>query len=107
MKKEMIKVSVLYSNGEGKKFDFDYYIGKHIPLVSKTLGEALVDASYDKGLGGAAPGSEAPFKAIANLFFNSMEEFGQAFEKGAPILMADIPNFTNIEPIIQINEVVA
>jgi uncharacterized protein (TIGR02118 family) len=107
MSKGMIKVSVLYANGDGKKFDFDYYVTKHVPLVSNTLGEALVDTSYDKGLGGGAPGSEAPFAAIANLFFNSMEEFGQAFEKGAPILMADIPNFTNIEPIIQVNEVVS
>ncbi len=52
MTKGMIKVSVLYPNGEGKKFDMDYYLDKHFPLVEETLGNALQGASYDKGLGG-------------------------------------------------------
>jgi hypothetical protein len=29
----MIKVSVFYANEEGKKFDMDYYLNSHIPLV--------------------------------------------------------------------------
>jgi len=107
MKKGMIKVSVLYPAGDGKTFNMEYYLNTHVPLVAETLGDALVNASYDKGLAGGAPGSPAPFVAIANLFFNSMDEFGQAFSTGAPILIADLPNFTNIEPIIQINEVIA
>ena len=51
MKKGMIKVSVFYPGGEGKNFDMEYYINNHVPLVSKTLGDALKEASYDKGLG--------------------------------------------------------
>lgn len=107
MKKGMIKVSVLYPDGDGKNFDMDYYLNKHVPLVSETLGDALVSTSYDKGLAGGAPGSSAPFIAIANMFFNSLEEFGEAFSAGAPVLLADLPNFTNIEPVVQINEIIA
>lgn len=107
MKKGMIKVSVFYPNREGKTFDMAYYLASHVPLVSKTLGTALQGASYDKGLGGAAPGSPAEYVAMAHLYFNSMEEFGQAFATGAPTLMADLPNFTDIEPVIQISEVMA
>ena len=33
MKKGMIKVSVLYPNGEGKNFDMDYYCNQHVQLV--------------------------------------------------------------------------
>jgi uncharacterized protein (TIGR02118 family) len=105
MKKGMIKVSVLYPNGDTNNFDFDYYINSHVPLVSKTLGDALKDASYDKGLGGGAPDAPAPFVAIANLYFDSMEAFQQSFADGASTLMADLPNFTDIEPQIQVNEV--
>lgn len=105
MKKGMIKVSVFYPNEEGKKFDMDYYLISHVPLVSKTLGEALQGASYDKGLGGGAPGSTATFVAMANLYFNSMEAFGQAFAVAAPTLMGDLPNFTDIAPVVQISEV--
>ncbi len=105
MKKGMIKVSVLYPAANGKNFDLEYYNSQHVPLVSKTLGKALIEASFDKGLGGAAPGSPATYIAMANLYFTSMEDFSQAFAAGAPALMADLPNFTNIEPVIQISEV--
>ena len=67
MKKGMIKVCVLYPAGENKNFDMEYYYDTHVPLVSKTLGDALKVASYDKGLGGGTPGSPAPFVAVANL----------------------------------------
>ena len=26
----MIRVSVMYPSGEGKKFDYDYYVNKHM-----------------------------------------------------------------------------
>jgi uncharacterized protein (TIGR02118 family) len=105
MKKGMIKLSVFYPNTQEKKFDMEYYLNSHVPMVAKTLGDALKDASYDKGLAGGAPGTPATFVAMANLYFNSIEEFGQAFAASAPTLMGDLPNFTNIEPVIQISEV--
>lgn len=105
MKKGMIKVCVMYPNAEGKNFDMEYYINNHVPLVSKTLGDALKEASYDKGVAGGAPGSPATYVAMANLYFNSMEEFGYAFATGVPTLMGDLPNFTDITPVVQISEV--
>lgn len=106
MKTGMIKVSVFYPNTEGKRFDMDYYLSKHLPLVSKTLGSALKDANYEKGLAGTEPDTPPKYVAIANLYFQSMEEFGEAFGNAAPTLMADLPNFTDIEPVGQISEVV-
>lgn len=106
METKKIKVSVFYPNTQGKKFDMDYYLNKHAALVSKTLGSALVDSTYDKGLGGGAPGAPAPFVAIANLYFNSMEEFGASFGPAVPVFMADMPNYTDIEPVVQVSEVI-
>ncbi len=103
----MIKVSVFYPNTEGKKFDMNYYLDHHVPLVSSSLGEALQSASFESGLAGGAPGAPAPFVAGATMLFNSMEEFGQAFAAASGTLMADLPNFTDIEPVIQISEVKA
>lgn len=105
MKKGMIKVSILYPNQEEKNFDMDYYCSKHAMLVTGLLGDALKGASIESGLGGGAPGSPAPFIAIANMYFNSMEEFVQAFGASADKILGDIPNFTNIEGITQISEV--
>jgi uncharacterized protein (TIGR02118 family) len=105
MKKGMIKVSVLYPEKEGSTFDMDYYCSKHLMLVTGLLGDALKGGSIESGLGGATPGSSAPFVAIANMYSNSMEEFGQAFGASADKIMGDNPNFTNIEPTMQISEV--
>ncbi len=100
-----IKVSVLYPNAEGNQFDMDYYCNKHIPLVKELLGDALKGATVEKGLGGAAPKSPATYIAMGNMYYNSIKEFQVAFGPHAKQIMGDLPNFTNIEPIIQISEV--
>lgn len=107
MTKGMTKVSVLYPNGEGKTFDMDYYTHKHMPLVATLLGDALKASTIEKGLGGAAPGSSAPFAGMGNMYFDSVQDFGKAFGPNAEKIMGDLPNFTNIEPVVQISEVVA
>jgi uncharacterized protein (TIGR02118 family) len=105
MNKGMIKVSVLYPNAEGKNFDMDYYCNSHLPMVSELLGDALKGATVEKGLGGATPGSSAAYAAMGNMYYNSIEEFQTAFGPNAKEIMGDLPNFTNIEPVIQISEV--
>jgi hypothetical protein len=37
----MIKFSVFYPNEEGKKFDMDYYLNSHIPMIQEKLGDVL------------------------------------------------------------------
>jgi uncharacterized protein (TIGR02118 family) len=101
----MIKVSVLYPNGEGVKFDMDYYCGKHIPMVQQTLGAACKGVAVEQGLSGATPGSAAPFIGAGHLYFESLEDFQAAFGPHAEAIMGDLPNFTDIQPTIQISEV--
>jgi uncharacterized protein (TIGR02118 family) len=103
----MIKVSVLYENTEGKKFDMAYYGSKHIPMVKQKLGAACKQLDVDQGLGGAQPGSKPAFVAMAHLHFDSVDAFQTAFGPHADTIMGDIPNYTDIQPIIQISEVKA
>ncbi len=102
----MIKVSILYANGEGSKFDHEYYRTSHIPMVKEKMGSALLDSGIEKGLAGGAPDAPAPFVCIGYLNFNSVEDFQQAFGPNAEHIMADIPNYTDITPVIQISEIV-
>ena len=106
MKQGMTKVSVLYPSGEGKTFDLDYYCNKHLPMVGGLLGDAVQAKTVEKGLAGVAPGSTAPFEVMSNLYFSSVEDFQNSFGPNAEKIMADVPNFTNIEPVIQVGEVV-
>jgi uncharacterized protein (TIGR02118 family) len=101
----MVKVSVLYANTEGKKFDMGYYWDKHIPMVKQKLGAACRRLDVDQGMGGAQPGSKPAFVAMAHLSFDSVEAFQQAFGPHADAIMGDVPNYTDIQPIIQVNEV--
>lgn len=101
----MIRVSVLYPKKDGARFDWAYYIGTHVPLVGRKLGPALKSVAIEQGIGAGSPGSPAPFVAIANLTFDSVPAFEAAFGPHAAEIMADIPKYTSIEPIIQISEV--
>ena len=100
----MIKLSVMYPNGEGKTFDIDYYCNQHIPMVAGLLGDAVKGATVESGLGSAAPGSTAPYAAMGNMYFESMESFQNSFGPNAEAIMADASNYTNAEPTVQISE---
>lgn len=101
----MIRVSVLYPRKEGARFDWAYYLGTHVPLVGRKLGSAVKALSIEQGLGGAAPDSPPAFVAAAHLTFESVPAFQAAFAPHADEIMADIPRYTSIEPLIQISEV--
>jgi uncharacterized protein (TIGR02118 family) len=103
----MIRVSVMYPAAEGKKFDHDYYVHKHMALVRQRWGGmGLVKIEVDRGVAGGAPGSSAPFAAIGHVYFSSLPEFQKAAAAHGPELFADVPNFTNIAPQVQIGEVI-
>ena len=101
----MIKVSVLYPGGAGSTFNMDYYLNEHVPLVREKLGAACKAVAVEQGLGGVTPGSPPAFSAMGHLYFDSVEAFQTAFGPHAEELMADIPNYTNVQPTIQVSEV--
>ena len=101
----MIKVSVFYPNSEGRKFDMNYYCNTHMPMVRQTLGAACKGAAVELGITGATPGSRPGFIAMGHIYFESVEAFQTAFGPHAEAIMADIPNYTDIQPTLQISEV--
>jgi uncharacterized protein (TIGR02118 family) len=103
----MIRVSVMYKNVQGATFDHDYYRTKHMALVrEKFTPFGLVRVEIDQGIvdGGGGP---APMVAIGYMVFESMEALQKAMASPALAeLEADIPNFTNIEPVIQVSQLI-
>ena len=100
----MIKVTVVYPNSAGSRFDIRYYCDTHMPLVRRLLGPALKGVAVEHGIAGMTPGSAAPYLAIGQLQFDSLEAFHSAFGPHAQEIMDDVPNYTNIQPVIQISE---
>jgi uncharacterized protein (TIGR02118 family) len=101
----VIKVSVFYPNTAGSKFDMNYYLKQHMPMVQQKLGPACKRMAVEEGIAGGAPGAPATYVAMGHLYFDSTDTFQTAFAAHAQAIMADIPNYTNIEPTIQISEV--
>lgn len=101
----MIKVSVLYPHGADRKFDMAYYLARHMPMVRQKLGAALKAAGVDEGIGGGQPGSPPKYAVICHLYFESVDAFQLAFATHGGAIVADIPNYTNIQPAIQISEI--
>ena len=102
----MIKVSVMYENKPGARFDHAYYRHRHLPLLKSRLGAACLSYTIDKGLAGGAPGAPAPYVAMCHVFCDSVESFQTAMAPHAAEIMGDIKNYTDLTPTLQISEVV-
>ncbi len=102
----MIKVSVMYPNSAGARFDHTYYRDKHMPLVKGRMGDSCLYYTVDKGLAGGTPGSSPPYVGMCHIFSDSVEQFQAGFGPNAREIMADIANYTDLTPVMQISEVV-
>ena len=94
----MIKLTVSYPNGEGTTFDHDYYAASHVPLCNAVFSPTKTEV--EKGVDG-------PNAAGVAFYFESMEAMQAAF--GNPKMgdvMADVANYTNIAPVMQVSEIV-
>ena len=104
--KGIIKLTLLYPNGEGKAFDWDYYTNKHYPLLKKYFGNSMKSFALDKGESSGIPNTPVPYVAIAYLYFENVEAFQDVMKRNGAEIMADIPKYTNISPVVQISKVV-
>jgi len=100
----MVLVSVMYPNEPGSSFKQDYYLQTHIPLVRERWNPlGLEDLRLVRGIG-TADGSPPPYQVIALLTWRSMEDFQNAARAHGQEIFADIPNFTTVQPVVQISE---
>jgi uncharacterized protein (TIGR02118 family) len=92
----MIHVLVMYPRTEGTKFDGDYWVNTHMPLVSQHWPQAV---KWEASLAG----EDQPFYGAASIYFASMEDFGAAVGgAGGPVVMGDVANYTDTAPTLTI-----
>lgn len=103
----MIKISIFYPNTPGARFDMDYYLTKHMPdsIARLSAGKGYRGVSVERGVGGAELGSAPAFVAMCQYVFDTAEEFIAVFTQHAELLQGDIPNYTDIAPVIQFSSV--
>lgn len=97
-------ITVMYPSQGGSRFDENYYMQSHIPLVRQrwqSLG--LNDVKILRGVPG--PDGAAPtYTLLALLTFGSMDQFKDAAARHGEEIFADIPNFTDVKPVLQFND---
>ena len=103
----MQRLTVLYPAKDGEAFNYDYYFNNHHKLVvSRLKTEGLVSYEFDKGVSDPG-GGKPPYLAIAYLKFSSADALQKALAKHGAEIIGDVPNYTKIEPIMQVNDVMA
>jgi len=103
----MFNISSIYPKKEGYRFDFEYYLNTHMPMTIDRLAGAkgFKGVSVERGVDIDEPKVASSYVAMCHFYFDSVEDFMAAFLPRAQELQGDIANYTNIQPIIQINEV--
>ena len=102
----MIKVSVMYPNSPGARFDHDYYRDKHLPLVKERMGDRCRYYTIDRGIAGGTPDDPPGYIGMCHIFCDTAEDFQAGFGPHADEILGDIPNYTDLSPIMQLSEVV-
>jgi uncharacterized protein (TIGR02118 family) len=101
----MIKVSVLYPHTDGARFDMRYYEEQHIPLVERLVGGALLAVEIDQGTSALRRVPHRSTWRPCTCTSTPSNRFQQHFGPHGSEIRADIRNYTDIRPVIQIAEV--
>ena len=103
----MIAVTIFYPGQPDSHFDFQYYSQSHMPMIVERMAGACRHYWIEKGLPAGALVGAAQYCAIGHLHFESVQAFETAFFPHATEITADVKNYTNITPILQVSEVLA
>lgn len=95
----MNSVLILYPKSEGSSFDMDYYTSTHMPLFAEAVGDAC------QGWGVVSTHGDE-YHAVGWMMVESMAAFGAAMNERGAAVMADVPNYTNVQPKLLTGDVV-
>lgn len=87
-------LSILYQNGEGITFDYDYYRERHLTLIMERYAGAVERFELRRPV--AAEGAPPPaYVAAVNIWIRDQAAFDAAGAEHGAEVAGDVPNFTN------------
>ena len=98
-------MTILYQNGPDVRFDFDYYVNTHMPLIMRLYGKSISRFELRRGQPGA-DGAKPPYVATITIWIADGAAFDQAQAEHQAGLRADVPKFTNAVLIAQRDRIV-
>lgn len=99
----MIRILAVYPNEAGSHFDADYYRNGHEPFARRLLAplglQGLRTTLGETALDGTPP----PYWAVSEMLFATRGAFDAAIAQCGDALFADLPNYTNVAPVLQVS----
>lgn len=90
-------ITVLYPTKEGYKFDMDYYLKTHMPLVQEKWAPFGLTQYYVTDF----RGEDQPYTVQCVLVWEGgLEAFANATKAHGAEVMGDIPNFSSEQPVL-------
>lgn len=97
-------MTIVYQNGPDVKFNFDYYITTHMPLIMRLYGKSISRFELRRGQPGAD--GPPPYVATITIWIADGAAFDAAQKEHQAGLRADVPKFTNAVLIAQRDRIV-
>ena len=98
-------ITVLYPAKDNDSFDFEFYVRRHVPLIQDILGKSLHRIEVRKGAS-SQDGNGAPtHTCVISIWIADWPAYEKAIAARASELIAEVPLFTKVMPIIQIDDV--
>jgi uncharacterized protein (TIGR02118 family) len=99
-------MTITYQNGDGVRFDFDYYQKTHMQNIMKAYGKSIARFELRRGLPDAA-GARPAYIATITIWIADPAAFDAAAAQHQAALRADVSKFTNANLIAQRDKIVA
>lgn len=101
----MIRITAFYHWHDGAHFDHDYYLQRHTPMAQQALAShGLLRLECDRFLSEQAP-QAGDLVAATHVYFPDLGSARSALAATAPALLADVPNYTSITPLLKLSAV--
>jgi uncharacterized protein (TIGR02118 family) len=98
-------MTIVYQNGPDVRFDFEYYVNTHMPLIMRLYGKSISRFELRRGQPGA-DGALPPYAATITIWIADPVAFDAAAVEHQAGLRADVPKFTNATLIAQRDKIV-
>jgi uncharacterized protein (TIGR02118 family) len=91
-------LTILYPNQEGVRWDVDYYVKHHMPLIMRLYGRRAIKRFELRKGDAAQMGGPPKYIGSINIYIQNQKAFDAAGAKHTKALVDDVPNFSSVMP---------
>jgi uncharacterized protein (TIGR02118 family) len=98
-------ITILYPAKDNDAFDFQFYLRRHVPLIKDILGPSMHRLEVRKGAS-AQDGGAPTYTCVISIWVADWPAYEKAIAARASELIAEVPLFTKVMPVIQTDDVI-